>query len=144
MIIRNSPWHNLYGDGRQQEIIDEKTGKKYVVRNTPWHNLYGDGHQQEIIEVGGDTGPVTAEDEHRNSLFMGYGGAFLMGLLVLFLSSYHLFEWSWWLAVGITAVILIVTILKDIAAFINLVCRIGVLVGFIGSFVALMIYCTSR
>ena len=144
MIIRNSPWKNLYGDGNQKEIIDEKTGKRYVVRNTPWHNLYGDdGYQQEIIEVGGGDRSWTAEDEHNYSLFMGYGGAFLMCWVIGFLSMDHLFEWSWWLAVGITALILIVTILKDIAAFIRGLCYLGILAGFIGSFLALIIYCTT-
>lgn len=145
MIIRNSPWKNIYGDGHQKEMIDEKTGKRYVVRNTPWKNFYGDdGYQQEIVEVGGgDMGPLTAEDEHSYSLFMGYGGAALMGFAILFISTEHLFEWSWWLAVGITALILIVTILKDIAAFINGLCRLGILAGFIGSFLAFMIYCTT-
>lgn len=144
MIIRNSPWKNLYGDGHQKEVIDEKTGKKYVLRNTPWRNLYGDeGYQQELVEVGGSTGPLTAEDEHENSLFLGYGGTFLMGFVILFISTEHLFEWPWWAAVAITAFILIRTILKDVAAFINLLCRIGILAGFIGSFLALMVYCTT-
>ena len=145
MIIRNSPVPNFYGDGNQKEIIDEKTGKRYIVRNRPVKNFYGDdGYQQEIIELGGGSdGPVTAEDMHNYSLFMGYGSAFLMCWVIGFLSTSHLFEWTWWLAVGITAFILIKTILKDIAAFLRGLYFIGAMAGLINSFIAFLCYCTG-
>lgn len=140
MRIRTTIWPDLFGDGREKEIVDEKSGKTYRVRTTIWPDLFGEGRQKEIVEV--DDGPLTPEDEHRARLIMGYGGAFLMGLVILFLSESHLFEWSWWLAVGLTAFIPIRTILKDVGRFINLVIYAGVLVGFLGSCIALIVYCT--
>ncbi len=141
MRIRTTQYPDLFGEGKEKELVDEKSGKKYRIRTTIWPDLLGEGKEREIVEV--DDSPLTPEDEHNTSLYMGYGGAFLMGLVILFLSESHLFEWPWWLAVGLTAFILIRTILKDVGKFIVMVLYIGILVGFLGSVVALIIYCTT-
>ncbi len=140
MKIRTTIRPDLFGEGREKEIVDEKSGKTYRIRTSVWPDLFGEGRQKEIVEV--DDGPVSPDDEHRASLVVGYGGAFIMGFIVLLLSESHLFEWSWWLAVGLTAVVLIKTILKDVGRFINWVIYAGILVGFLGSVIALIIYCT--
>ena len=50
-IIKNTMWDNLYGTGKQKEMINQQTGERYVIRNTVWDNLYGEGKQQEVVNT---------------------------------------------------------------------------------------------
>ncbi len=48
-LIRDTAWDNLYGPGKQKELINKRTGERYVIRDTAWDNLYGPGKQLEVI-----------------------------------------------------------------------------------------------
>lgn len=48
-LIRDTAWDNLYGPGKQKELINKQTGERYVIRDTAWDNLYGPGKQLEVI-----------------------------------------------------------------------------------------------
>lgn len=47
--LRDTPFNNPYGKGKQQEYIADD-GKKYIIRDTPFKNPSGDGYQKEIVE----------------------------------------------------------------------------------------------
>ncbi len=93
ITIKDTPFDNYYGEGKQKEIIDTDTGKRYIIKNTPFKNYYGDGYQQEIVEEedykyhGTPYSLMDPEEKKkaRSEMWQGLGYiiAFLMGFMML-------------------------------------------------------------
>lgn len=129
MIIRNTPWNNLYGGGKQQEVIDEKTGKKYILRNTPWDNLHGPGKQQELIEVGNIYDEPNPEDVKDGAALQKYGVIFLLSIFIL---GMHKFTTAWWILTIGTIIFAVYTVISNLKVFgevIRMILAVATVIG---------------
>ena len=108
--LRNTFVPNLYGDGYQQEYIDDN-GDVYRIKNTFVPNLYGDGYQKEIIKEGNihDSAPLT-EKEEKDILWYAISGT---GVFMILFSAAAT-GWSF-----LTWIFIITTISSGIYAFIR-------------------------
>ena len=107
--LKNTFVPNLYGDGYQQEYIDDN-GDVYRIKNTFVPNLYGDGYQKEIIKEGNvhDGTPLT--EKQKKDLFWYWLSA-TSGFMTLF--SWMITEWSFF-----TWMFTITCVISGIYAFI--------------------------
>ena len=107
--LKDTPIKNLYGDGYQQEYIDDN-GDRYIIKNSAMKNLYGDGNQKIIEKVDSGRANVTEKDM-KDMTWIWVSG--VLGILTLFsfMANYgesSIITWGFFIAfigTGIYAII---------------------------------------
>lgn len=126
--LKNRPVKNLYGDGYEQEYIDDN-GDRYIIRNSPVKNLYGDGYKKVIEKRGSSTTEVTEEDIKHIDRVVPFLIAGFMAFIGFATSGSNIISWVCLIVSIVSGLNMIIHKPSVVVDFIILIIKIAIIVA---------------